>query len=669
MKLQLIPIDSKKRPLVPEWQTSEKKHALQSYGVGLVCGKLSDNVEAIDLDLKYDLTGTLFDRYKKLINDCSPGLLNKLTVQKTVSGGYHFIYRCSHIEGNKKLANRHTTKAEQKEAYEQNFKATQDPAKAQKASANDKVRVLLETRGEGGYIATVPTKGYELVYGSLETLQTITPDEREILMSCARAFNEVINEYQPPLRQEKKQIKGLTPFEDYNQRADIVSLLEKHGWTVSGRKGQKILLKRPGQTSAAHSGNYDASKNWFSVFSTSTEFEPEKSYLPYAVFAVLECKSDFREAGKQLYNEGYGDRKEEAIKINDSVPSKVNQLDDDFSFVAKPEDYDGYLHAWRTNTFEKGKSTGFPQLDKYFLFKDNSLVVINGIDNVGKSTVIWYFALLSNLLHGWKWIIFSSENSEGSVMRKLIEFYWCESIAEMNELKYQHAKAHIEANFAIIKSDEALFNYKDVLLMAKKLLKKADYKGLMIDPYNSLKIELTNKGINTHEYHYEAISEMKLFTKRNNISIYLNCHVITTATRTAPGQQTVPAPKKGDTEGGGKFANKADDFLTIHRDVSHPEDWRWTQIHVRKIKETETGGRVTPFDQPILITSAPYLTGFIGNDNHNPVIEWHKTNKSLQTEINAFSNVSGIVAGLDMNQAFLDQGLGIVLDDGIQSPF
>jgi hypothetical protein len=661
--------------LVPEWQTSDRQHPLNGYGVGLVCGKLSGNIEAIDLDLKYDLSGTLFDRYKKRINECCPGLLHKLTVQKTVSNGYHFIYRCPVIEGNRKLANRHTTDRERKETYNLNFASTQSSEKAKKASDNDKVRVLLETRGEGGYIATVPTPGYQLVYGSFETIQTISPDEREILMSCARSFNEVISEYKAPIRHEKKQVKGLSPFEDYNSRADVVSLLESHGWTVSGRKGQKIMLKRPGQTSAAHSGNYDMEKHWFSVFSTSTEFDPETSYLPYAVYAVLECKKDFAEASRRLYEAGYGDKKEDAPKVNNSVPSKINLLDDDFSFIAKPEDYNAYLEAWRSNTFEKGKTTGFPELDKHFLFKNSSLVVVNGMDNVGKSTVIWYLALLSNLLHGWRWIIFSSENSEGSVMRKLIEFYWCESISQMSDIKYRTAKTHIEANFSILKSDDELYNYKDVLLMAKKLMRKGTYKGLMIDPYNALKIEMT-KGFNTHEYHYEAISEMKLFTKRNAISIYLNCHVVTNATRTIPGQHTVPAPKKGDTEGGGKFANKADDFLTVHRDVSHPEDWHWTQIHIRKIKETETGGRVSPYDQPVLITAAPYLAGFMTRDHYNPVKEWHKFNPLHQEtmdggENNDHAEVTKVEVDQELlrNHDFLSQGPGIYLDDGTESPF
>ncbi|MCL5460178.1 hypothetical protein M3M33_16185, partial [Loigolactobacillus coryniformis] len=82
----------------------------------------------------------------------------KLVVQKTKGGGFHFIYRCSVIAGNLKLANRKTTAEEKRKTFDATYQSelalskTDDEArkKAQKASDNDKVRVLFETRGEGG---------------------------------------------------------------------------------------------------------------------------------------------------------------------------------------------------------------------------------------------------------------------------------------------------------------------------------------------------------------------------------------------------------------------------------------------------------------------------------------------------------------------------------------
>lgn len=652
--LQFMPVREDKRPIHEEWQITKKDYDYTGKtAIGLVCGKISGNVEAIDIDLKYDLTGNLFKEYKKLIHTLDATLLDKLVVQKTVSGGYHFIYRCSFIEGNLKLANRYTTQGEKQATYEKSYASeykkqaesgkNQEEAKtlsktvAENSARNDKIRVLIETRGDKGYIACYPTKGYELVHGSFDKINTITPEQRSILFNVAFGFNEVLREVVHKEIKQRKQIKGLTPIEDYNLRADVVELLEKHGWIAVGKKGTKILMRRPGDTKADHSGNYDEDKNWFSVFSTSTQFEAQTPYQPYAVFTVLELDGDFQKTPKALYDLGYGDRIEEIREKENEVPSIIDVSTDDYSFLANPEEYDEYLNQWRKGTFPMGATTGIPEFDKYFRFKEGNLVIINGIDNVGKSTVIWYKAMLAAMYNDWPWLIFSSENSVGSVVRKLIEFYWCEPIATMNETKYQQAKKFVESKFDFIKTGKTLYNYQDVLNMITKALKKKKYKGAMIDPYNSLKLEINGKSKQQgYEFHYEAASVMQLFGKQNNLSIYLNCHVGTAGARKKDEKGFTIAPQKEDSEMGVMFANKADDFLTIHRVTQHETEWMMSEIHVRKIKETETGGKVTPMFKPFKMKMINGLSGF-EHFGYNPVVEWHKKRNGQEQPVINFS--------------------------------
>ena len=49
----------------------------------------------------------------------------------------------------------------------------------------------------------------------------------------------------------------------------------------------------------------------------------------------------------------------------------------------------------------------------------------------------------------------------------------------------------------------------------------------------------------------------------------------------------------------------ADDVISIHRYTQHPERWMVSDIHVRKVKETETGGRPTSMDAPISLRMQP----------------------------------------------------------------
>ena len=605
-KIKLIPISEKKIPLVKDWQTSTEAFELNGHGVGMVCGKLSGGVEGIDVDCKYDLTGELWKELKAEIKEADPTILPKMTVQKTRNGGYHMIYRCEKIEGNLKLAQR--------------------PANEEEISKGEKVKVLIETRGEGGYFAVAPTEGYKVIFGDLNEIQQITPRQRETLMNVCRSFNELITEERKPTKRQSQQIGDTTPFDDYDRNADVVSLLEKHGWKVVKQKGDKTLLKRPGDTSAAHSGNWDEGKGWFTVFTTSTEFEPQKAYKPYAVYAVLECGGDWNEAAKKLYDAGYGDRKEREKALHPEAPkefvqAKITEATELHDFVAHEKDYSDYLKMVADGTLPMGKTTGIEEMDKHWLFKKSTFVIINGHDNVGKSVVIWYFFMLGAMYHGLKSIIYTGENSHGFVVRKLSEFYWGEEYKKLSPERRKLALEFIQKHFTIIKNKEDLYNYKDIIAMFKAINNKSSHDMAMIDPYNSLDVPV---GVNEHSFHYKAVNELKQFGAANSLSIFINCHAVTGALRQISGDGYVKPPMKADTEGGGKFSNKADDFWTIHRVVDHPEDWMITDIYIRKIKETETGGKPTTKDYPVRLRSKGRVVGFETLNGFDPIYQWHQ---------------------------------------------
>lgn len=642
--LQFMPVRSNKLPVVKGWQQSEVKHSLENCeAVGLVCGLLSGGLEVVDCDVKYDLTGKLFENYKRLIHEIDPNLLKKLVVQSTKGGGYHIIYRCSKIEGNLKLANRPTTDEEKAKTYEETYRAelkkSTDDIKAkeiaEKARKNDKVRVLLETRGEGGYIMCFPSAGYQIIHGDYYSITEISPEEREVLHGVARQFNQVVDEIAPPKSVVKKK-DGLSPFDDYNERGDVVNLLQEHGWKVVGNKGAKTIFLRPGQTTSQSSGNYDSDKNWFSVFTTSTEFEPCKAYLPYAVYAMLECNNDYSEAAKKLLEQGYGEKKSTKKEDRPStrvIPSRIDPEQRDMSKFATPEDYGDYLQQVRDGTLQMGLTTGSPQLDKHFLLKKGNFVHINGIDNTGKTENIWWLELLAAMYHGWKGIIFSSENTIGSFMRRMIQFYWGKPLRgeySMTQVEYDEAKQFVEKHFLIIKAQEDLYNYKDIINLVKVAQGNGDYQYGMIDPYNSLKIDLSGfSKLNTHEYHYEALSELKAYGQQNNFGWFVTHHAVTSALRLKDADKKYPvAPRKEDTEQGGKVPNKADDFITIHRLTQHPTDWMISEFHIRKIKDTETGGRPTPLDEPVRFERYKGGYAYVEIDREkqrgvDPVYEWH----------------------------------------------
>ena len=298
--LSILPTNEDKRPAVKTWLPYQKERIKEediealfntAKGIGIITGAISGSLEVIDVDTKYDITGYLWDELKALIEGNLPEIYNSLLIAQTKSGGYHIYYRCNSIAGNLKLSNRLTTDQE---------RAIQP---------NEKVKVLIETRGEGGYVIAPPTPGYKYIQGEPGNIPTITPQQREILFSIAKSFNEVEEEKpkEKTTTDNTYNSTGLSPFDDYYNRGDVVSFLESKGWSIVNQQGQRVNLKRPGATDSKTSGNYHTEKRLLRVFSSSTEFNTDKAYTPTEIFILLECNGDKKEAYKKLLDLGYGE--------------------------------------------------------------------------------------------------------------------------------------------------------------------------------------------------------------------------------------------------------------------------------------------------------------------------------------------------------------------------
>ena len=291
----VIPIGDNKRAIFP-WTEYQSKimddQTLKAQftnerckNIAIIGGAVSGGLEIIDVDLKYDVTGDLWTRLQEALTD----LLPLLYIVRTKSGGYHLYYRCEVVEGNQKLAMRHATKDELKD------------------TPHAKEIVLIETRGEGGYVLAPPSDGY--TKEKEFEINVISVEQRESILSICRSFNEVIKEVRTAQVVTDSDNFNLTPWDDYNAKCDVVALLEKHGWTWIETRGQRDFLKRPGKTDSHISADYHRGLGLFKVFSTSTEFETNKGYKPFAIYALLEHNNNFSEAAKQLIKDGYGEQK------------------------------------------------------------------------------------------------------------------------------------------------------------------------------------------------------------------------------------------------------------------------------------------------------------------------------------------------------------------------
>jgi hypothetical protein len=281
------------------------------------------------------------------------------------------------------------------------------------------------------------------------------------------------------------------------------------------------------------------------------------------------------------------------------------------------------LRQIRNGSVKEGLKLDIPSIDEYLRFKPKGFNVILGQANVGKTSAVLFLMLCYTLKHKKKWLIFSSENQPHSIIRKLVEYLAKKPIHLVEEEQFIKCTDFIDEYFKIIDS-EKLYTYRDLINLGVQYKNAWDYDGFMIDPYNSLaKDEKLMKSLGGHEYDYQATTEFRLFCKNHNVSIWLNVHANTGAIRMLHrvdhqyAGYPIP-PMASDVEGGGKFVNRADDFWVVHRYIQHPSDWMYTHIHVRKVKEVETGGKPTSMDEPIQLRSMKNNVGF--EINGQPVI-------------------------------------------------
>jgi Bifunctional DNA primase/polymerase, N-terminal len=239
------------KPYQTQPPTPDEVQAWYSHqvGLGIIAGRVSGNLEVLDFDAR-----ELFAPWCDMVDELAPGLVQRLPVVKTPSNGRHSYYRCETIAGNQKLAKRLET--------------------------NGAVQTLIETRGEGGYViapispaACHPLKKpYELLDGDLADIPRITLDERTILLNAARSFNEYVEPERTISHQAKEHMastNGDRPGDVFNVRVGWSEILEPHGWTRVGQRGEVMLWKRPSKQERGWSATTGYGTDLLYIFSTN----------------------------------------------------------------------------------------------------------------------------------------------------------------------------------------------------------------------------------------------------------------------------------------------------------------------------------------------------------------------------------------------------------------
>lgn len=287
----------------------------------------------------------------------------------------------------------------------------------------------------------------------------------------------------------------------------------------------------------------------------------------------------------------------------------LRREDGTYDFEADNEEMTEYEQAVLNGTLEFGLPTGFNRLNQYWMFKKHTIVWFGGIDNTGKSFLVWYFAVLAAKFHNWKVCIQSAENNDGELRKKLKEFFLNKSIKIASDEELAKADQFVKKHFRII-SAKNLHSVEDFLIKAEILYDEGfEFDVLVGEPWNSFDIPAN---MDMYRNNLHALNLLRVF-KENYSAVWICDHVSTTAARNRDKDGFVKVPWKSDIEYGQLKCNKSDDFIIIHRLVNHPELKHQTQIHVNKIKSRETGGEPTENDDPVIVVLNPDFCGYSCN--------------------------------------------------------
>lgn len=279
----------------------------------LVCGAISGNLEMIDFD-NWDYGGS--DAYKAwqgAVEEALPGLLERLVIETTPSGGRHVVYRCeAPVSGSTKLVQREIIVGSDQPVY---LGSKECVPRLNSSGEWIITPTIIETRGERSLFLCDPSPGYEVIQGELCVPPVVTSDERNVMLECARAMDETAppkSDSTPLSPRVSGSLNGSSsrPGDDFNGRGDPREILLRHGWALE-KAGKNEHWRRPGKTEGTSATLKD---RIFYVFSSNAApFEPNKGYLPFSVYALLEHHGDFSAAASALAAEGYGSREPTAV--------------------------------------------------------------------------------------------------------------------------------------------------------------------------------------------------------------------------------------------------------------------------------------------------------------------------------------------------------------------
>jgi twinkle protein len=228
-----------------------------------------------------------------------------------------------------------------------------------------------------------------------------------------------------------------------------------------------------------------------------------------------------------------------------------------------------------------GKSTGWPVVDALYTVREGEWTVVTGIPGSGKSE--WLDALMVNLadLHGWRFAVCSPENQPiQQHVEKLLEKVTGKPFnlgpsGRMSPDDREWAMSWVGDRVHFVLPERPTI--AEILEKTAVLVGRYGIKGLIVDPWNELETSRPS-GMSETEHISHSLTTFRQFARRHGVHVWLVAHPAK-LTKGLDGKYPVPTPY--DISGSAHWRNKADNAITIHREIGGSAE---VQVHVQKIR-------------------------------------------------------------------------------------
>lgn len=270
--------------------------------------------------------------------------------------------------------------------------------------------------------------------------------------------------------------------------------------------------------------------------------------------------------------------------IDDAKPWPIDH-------VVYPGDLGDDLLALREQREARGLSTGWKSIDELYTVMPGELTIVTGIPGHGKSEFI--DALILNLanMHGWGAAFCSPENLPVTRhLTKLLEkhiggpFYDKGYHARMTQMEMLDSLEFLHQHIALIVPEESL-TIQDLLNKAKGLVYQRGIRGLILDPWNEFDHRRA-PGLSETEHVSASLGLLRRFARNHGVHVWVVAHP---AKLQKNMEDKYPVPRPYDISGSAHWYNRADNCLSVWRDVSDEQNRNHVEIHIQKIRNKHVG--------------------------------------------------------------------------------